>query len=224
MKAIIVDDEPRAIELLKSYLNHFSTIELAGTFRNALKALDFLQEEKVELILLDINMPHLSGIALSRMLDKKTNIVFTTAYAEYAVESYEVEALDYLLKPISLERFTKAINKALNVHQAAGQTEQELLLIKSGSKNYRVKTDDILYLAKDGNYMVYHLAQQKILAREPVAKALEKLPAQFLQIHKSYIININHVVYHEKGEVAVGGKLLPISASHQERFYSLFKK
>lgn len=113
MKAIIVDDEPKAIELIQSYLSHFSVIELVGTFRNGLKAFQFMSKEPVDLLFLDINMPHLSGISLSKMVSKNTKIIFTTAYPEYAVESYDVEAVDYLLKPISLERFSKTIGKLL---------------------------------------------------------------------------------------------------------------
>lgn len=103
MKAIIVDDEPRAIDLLKSYLEHFSSIELVATFRNGLKAYEYISKERVDLVFLDINMPHVSGISLSKMLPENLQVVFTTAYSEFAVESYEIQAIDYLVKPISLE-------------------------------------------------------------------------------------------------------------------------
>ncbi len=137
MKAIIVDDEPKAIELLKSYLKHFSSIELVGTFRNGLKAFEFMNQEAVDLIFLDINMPHLSGISLSKMIDTKTKIIFTTAYSEYAVESYEVEAIDYLLKPISLERFTKTMSKVLSTTPDTSERKSNTLMIKSGTKIFR---------------------------------------------------------------------------------------
>jgi two-component system, LytTR family, response regulator len=113
MKAIIVDDEPKAIELLQGYLLHFPQVELMSTFRNGLKALAYMQENPVDLVFLDINMPHLSGISLSKMLEKSIKVIFITAHAEYAPESYDVEAVDYLMKPVSFERFTKAIQKVL---------------------------------------------------------------------------------------------------------------
>ena len=113
MKAIIVDDEPRAIDLLKGYLRHFNQIEVAATFRNGLKAFEYLSSHPVDVMFLDINMPHISGISLSKMLPNHIKVIFTTAYSEYAVESYEIQAVDYLVKPISLERFTKTISRIL---------------------------------------------------------------------------------------------------------------
>ena len=113
MKAIIVDDEPKAIDLLKGYLAHFSSIELIASFRNGLKALEYCGKNRVDLVFLDINMPQLTGLSLSRMLPRETKVIFTTAHAEFAVDSYDVEAADYLLKPISLERFAKAIGKIM---------------------------------------------------------------------------------------------------------------
>ena len=117
MKAIIVDDEPNAIQLLSSYLSQFSRIELVGSFRNGIKALEFIQENKPDLIFLDINMPHINGISLAKIIDKSCKIIFTTAHSEHAVESYDIGSVDYLLKPISLERFTKAMGKILQLDE-----------------------------------------------------------------------------------------------------------
>jgi len=219
MKAIIVDDEPKAIELLKNYLTHFNAIELVGTFRNGLKAFEFLNTEKVDLIFLDINMPHLSGMSLSKMIKPEIRIIFTTAYSEFAVESYEVEAFDYLLKPISLERFTKTIQKLFSHHSPSPkqQEQKEVLMIKSGTKVYRVDPGDIFYLEKNGNYMLYHLESQKIMARESVAQALKVLPSFFLQTHKSFIINSEKVDYFNKEEVSIHSRLLPIGNAFKER-------
>lgn len=223
MKAIIIDDEPRAIDLLKGYLEQFDSITLAGTFRNGLKALAFLAENKTDLIFLDINMPHLSGMALSKMVSRDTRIIFTTAYSEYAVESYEVEAIDYLLKPISFERFSKAIAKVLQTAPNIPKPEDAIIMVKSGAKIYRVTVDDIYYLEKDGNYMTYHLEKQAILARESVAEALAVLPDYFIQIHKSYIVNSRKMDYFDKQEVAVLQRRLPIGTLYRERFLSLLQ-
>ncbi|MEZ4826160.1 MAG: LytTR family DNA-binding domain-containing protein [Bacteroidia bacterium] len=218
MKVIIVDDEPRAIGLLKDYLVHFSQVELVGTFRNGLKAAAYCNENKVDLIFLDINMPHLSGIALSRMLPKDIMIVFTTAYSEYAVESYELEVVDYLLKPISIERFSRTMLKITNSIKEDTPETKKHILIKSGSRIYQVLPSDILYLAKDGNYMTYYLGTQKIIARESVAEAMEALPEYFVQIHKSYIVNRDKIVYIDKDMVSVSGQNLPIGNAFRESF------
>lgn len=226
MKAIIVDDEPRAIELLKDYLRHFNTIDVVATFRNGLKAFEFLSSQKVDLVLLDINMPHISGISLSKMISPDTKIIFTTAYAEYAVESYEVEAADYLLKPISFERFAKAITKLMSneVSTKPGTTDYPVI-VKSGTKLYRIKPEDILYLQKDGNYMTYTLRDRQILARESIQEALDKLPDFFLQTHKSYIVNSASVNSLDKDQIDIEGKLIPLGPAYKERVSAyLFNK
>lgn len=215
MKAIIVDDEPKAIELLKNYLQHFSSIELVGTFRNGLKAFEFLSKETVDLIFLDINMPHISGISLSKMLPEKTNIIFTTAYSEYAVESYEIQAVDYLVKPISLERFTKSISRVLSSNMQFEEKENQLILIKSGTETYRLESGSILYLEKEGNYMNYHCFNQKILARETIQEALDKLPDNFIQTHKSYIVNVNNITSYTSNELSIGKEKVPISETYK---------
>ncbi|MCB0628354.1 MAG: LytTR family DNA-binding domain-containing protein [Saprospiraceae bacterium] len=225
MKAIIIDDEPKAISLLEKYLAHFPEIELAATFRNGLKALPFLQAEPVDLIFMDINMPHITGVSLARLLEGKAQVIFTTAYAEYAVESYELSAADYLLKPITFERFTKAILKVLPKETAVASVSatDHSILIKSGSKTYKVKADEIAYLEKDHNYMVYHLADKRIMARESTTEALEKLPDQFVQIHKSYIINLDKMAFFDKQEVSVMGRLLSLGGSYRDAFLARIK-
>jgi DNA-binding LytR/AlgR family response regulator len=218
MTAIIVDDEPMAINLLKGYLEHFSSIELIGTFRNALKAFEFINKEKVDVVFLDINMPHLSGLSFSKMIDPNTKIIFTTAYSEHAAESYEVNAIDYLLKPISLARFTKAMSKVLNQVTISQEklTNNQTLMIKSGTKIHQVESDQIFLLEKDGNYIHYHLTDQKIMARQSVAEALVNLPDHFLQIHKSYIVNVMKVDYIDRLEVSVNKTIIPLSPLYKE--------
>lgn len=212
MNAIIIDDEPKAIELLKSYIQHFRNISLTGTFRNGIRALEFLAENDVELIFLDINMPYLSGISLSKIINRKTKIIFTTAYSEYAVESYEVNAVDYLLKPISLERFTKAVEKVIKTKDPDENTSNNIS-IKSGKKLHIADPKDVMYLSKEGNYIVYHLLNQKIMARQSITEALNVLPDYFIQTHKSYIINMMKVEFVDKDDVSIMGNLIPIGAS-----------
>jgi DNA-binding LytR/AlgR family response regulator len=212
MKAIIVDDEPKAIQLITSYLEHFNIIELAATFRNGLKAFEYLSKEPIDLIFLDINMPHISGISLSKMLPENIKVIFTTAYSDYAVESYEIQEVDYLVKPISLERFIKSISRILTHNDSSNVDNKNIILVKSGSETFRIDSSLILFLEKDGNYMNYNFVSQKIMARETVQESLDKLPNNFIQTHKSYIVNTDKIVSFGKNNVNMMGKEnIPIS-------------
>ena len=215
MKAIIVDDEPKAIHLIKTYLEYFNSIDVVGTFRNGLKAFEYLSKEPVDLIFLDINMPHISGISLSKMLPEHIKVIFTTAYSEYAVESYEIQAVDYLVKPISLERFTKSVSRVIANNERTSTVDKTPILLKSGYETYRLQAAQILFLEKDGNYMTYHCVHQKILARETIQEALEKLPKAFLQTHKSYIVNVDKVLSYGSSELTVGKEKIPISDTYR---------
>lgn len=219
MKAIIVDDEPKAIELLKSYLQHFTGIELAGTFRNGLKAFEFLSKEPVDVVFLDINMPHISGISLSKMIGKDTKVIFTTAYADFAVESYEVQAVDYLLKPISLERFTNAVSKLLT-RKERPLKDTQVIPVKSGSTTHLIKADTILYLEKDGNYITYHTTSAKVIARASISEALEHLPDHFLQVQRSFIVNMNAISSVDTDTIQISETTIPIGASFKEALRS----
>jgi two-component system LytT family response regulator len=229
MKVLIVDDEPRAIELLTSYLNHFSDFEIVGTFRNGLKALEFLNTNTVDVVFLDINMPHLSGLSLSKMIDSNTDIVFTTAYSEHALESYDVNALDYLLKPISLERFSKTITKLIDKHEkmnaSSARSEQsaDTIFVKSGTETHQIKIVDINYLQKDGNYMYYFVNDKKIMARQSIAEALEGLTENFIQIQKSYIVNFLKIGSVSTNHVVIGDKQLPIGAQFKTVLFNKLK-
>ncbi len=218
MKVIIVDDEPKAIELIASYLKHFSNFELISTFRNGLKALEFLNTNMVDVVFLDINMPHLSGLSLSKMIGSKTEIVFTTAYSEHALESYDVNTIDYLLKPISLERFSKTITKLIDKYDKQHistvnipQTKHTIF-IKSGLDTHQIKIEDIEYLQKDGNYMFYFVNGKRIMARQSIAEALSHLTDDFIQIQKSYIVNFSKIDSVSSDAVSIGEHRIPIGS------------
>jgi DNA-binding LytR/AlgR family response regulator len=224
MKAIIIDDEPKAIELISSYLSHFNSIELVASFRNGLKAFEYISKQPVDLIFLDINMPHISGISLSKMLPKNVKIIFTTAYSEFAVESYEIQAIDYLMKPISLERFTKSISRVFSSNEQVTENKQKVILVKSGFETFRLLSKDILYLEKDGNYVNYHCVNQKIMARETIQESLDKLPDLFIQSHKSYIINTEKIVSYDKNFISIANDKIPISDSFRNQLFDLLEK
>ncbi len=221
MKVIIVDDEPKAIELIASYLKHFASFELVATFRNGLKALEFLNTTTVDVVFLDINMPHLSGLSLSKMIDPKTSIVFTTAYSEHALESYDVNTTDYLLKPISLERFSKTITKLIDNQDQQSNTipnnleESPTLFVKSGLETHQLQIADINYLQKDGNYMYYFVGDKKIMARQSIGEALETLPDNFIQIQKSYIVNFTKIESVSTSHVQIGTAQIPIGSQYK---------
>ena len=218
MKVIIVDDEPKAIALIASYLSHFSKFELVSTFRNGLKALEFLNTNPVDVVFLDINMPHLSGLSLSKMISPKTNTVFTTAYSEHALESYDVNAIDYLLKPISLERFSKTITKlsnkfdSTNIENANERSESKTIFVKSGLETHQIQLDAIEYLQKDGNYMNYFMNGKKIMGRQSIAEALSHLNDNFFQIQKSYIVNFSKIESISTDFVVIGNTNIPIGS------------
>jgi DNA-binding LytR/AlgR family response regulator len=221
MKAIIVDDEPKAIELIKSYLQHFKQVELVSTFRNGLKAFEFLNSNDIDLIFLDINMPHISGISLSKMIDKDVKIIFTTAYSEYAAESYEVAAIDYLLKPVTLERFMLAMGKLMNSGMDTISKKQSFLWIKSGNKTYKLSVDEILYLKKDGNYITYYTGESEIIARESISDALARLPQNFCRVHKSYIINAHEITAYDRDSIFISENIIPIGISYKQDLKSI---
>ena len=229
MKVIIVDDEPRAIELIASYLEHFSSFELVATFRNGLKALEFLNTNSIDVVFLDINMPHLSGLSLSKMIDSKTDIIFTTAYSEHALESYEVNTLDYLLKPISLERFSKTITKLIDKHEERNTSSKlvketsSVIFVKSGLETHQIKLDDIAYLQKDGNYIYYYVAEKKIMARQSIGDALKNLPENFSQIQKSYIVNFAKIDSVSSDYIVIGNNKIPIGSQFKSFVMSKLK-
>ena len=227
MKTIIIDDEPKAIELLKSYLKHFSKFELKATFRNGLKALEFLNTNSVDVVFIDINMPHLNGLSLAKMIDSKTSIIFTTAYAEHALESYDVNAVDYLLKPISLSRFSKTVSKLIDKNSKeiieAESLNNEVIYIKSGLETHQIKLSEINYLKKDGNYLNYILSSKKIIARQTITEALTILTGDYIQIHKSYIINPKKVSSFTTDYVVINGEKIPIGAQYKKPLISKFK-
>lgn len=214
MRAIIIDDEPRAISLLEKYLGHFEHIQVARTFRNGFKALEYLSGHAADLVFLDINMPHLSGISISKMLDKETQIIFTTAHSEYALESYEVQAVDYLLKPISFERFTQAMGK-VTWKQGEQFNPPNHIIVKSGSRLHRIDPENIIYLEKDGNYITYYLTNDKVLGRATVEEAMKGLPEYFVRVHKSFIVNANYVSSIERSTLFAGKTEIPVGASFQ---------
>lgn len=233
MKCIAIDDEPLALELISGYIQKTPHLEFVAAFTNPFDAMSFLLKTPVDMVFIDINMPELSGIELLKALPVLPKIIFTTAYSEYGAESYELNAVDYLMKPIKYDRFLKGVNKAADFSSSkkedssvAADTEKkrESVLIKSGLKTYKIATDDIYYIEAAGNYMTLYTVKAKIMTLLPMSDILKMLPAkQFIRIHKSYIISFKHIEIIEKGMVVINKKQIPIGITYREQFLGIIK-
>jgi len=234
VSCIIIDDEPAAIEVLADFADRTPNLSLLRTFRDPLQALSFLRDTKVDLIFLDINMPELNGMELLKVLMHQPLVVFTTAYSEYAIESYEKNAIDYLLKPITFERFLTAVNKSqsrlLNTPPEASNTSQttsaneDIIYLKSGPKTHRIALNDVRYLEKDGHYISFFLGDKKVVARLSMKDVFEVIPkTSFIQVHKSYIVSIAFVETIERHQIKIEGTYIPIGKTYRKAVHEFFK-
>ena len=220
LKAIAIDDEPIALEVVKSLSSKIAFIKLLNCFTNAFKAIDFLEQVKVDLIFLDIKMPDISGIDFLKSLSNPPIIIFTTAYSEHAVQSFELDAIDYLLKPFSLSRFLKACNKANEQFLLRNKTivqSQKLaaIFIKSGYEIIKVEPETILYAESGGNYVQFVLENRKIASRLTMSETEALLPApDFIRVHRSYIVSKKHIQKMNRKSIWIKQTELPIGAAY----------
>jgi len=225
MKAIAIDDEPIALEIIKSHATKVPFLELKAEFTDAFKALEYLQKENVDLIFLDIKMPDISGIEFFKSLSKKPLVIFTTAYTEHAVTSFELDAVDYLLKPFSLSRFIKGCNKAYELYNFRNNASgTDHLFIKTGYEQVKVFYDDILYLEATGNYVTFVLKDKNVLSRSTFIEAINLLPAdKFVRIHRSYMVALNKINKVEKKQITINNITLPVSDVFSEDLNTALK-
>lgn len=228
LKCIIIDDEPLAIDLLKSYVLKTSYLELVGTFNSALAAISTINERQIDLLFLDINMPQINGLEFSKTIHASTRIIFTTAYDQYAVEGFRVNALDYLLKPINYTDFLQATNKALEWFKMANISHSTTsIFIKSGYRMEKIDFDNILYIENQKDYVKFHLESQK----EPISSLMsmqsleEKLPSKlFMRVHRSFIVNLNKIKTIERNCIVFGKEYIPVSESYKNKFMDFLNK
>lgn len=222
LHCIAVDDEPLALEVIKRFADKIPALELMETFQNPIEAVTFIKGHPVDLVFLDIQMPDLSGLQFMNTLPDKPMVIFTTAYSDYAIESYEVEAVDYLLKPILFDRFHLAVNKALNKIEESGteiKSEEDFMFIKSDTRIFKINYNDILYIEGMRDYIAVHTPKQRILTLMSMTRMLDKLPKRrFMRVHKSYIIGIGHIHMIQNNRVLINQKEIPISNSYKEQF------
>ncbi len=230
IKCLIVDDEPLAITVLKEFLEKIPQLELVNTCADALQAFQILSQEKIDLVFLDIEMPGLNGIDFIKSLANPPSIILTTAYREYAMESYEIEVVDYLLKPISFSRFFKAINKYLKsinivaVEQVVEQkTSQGSIYVYSNKKNIKVYLEEILYIESLKDYVRIHTSQQQIISKDTISRYEELLPNSFLRVHRSFIINKEKISAFTQHDIEIGEQEIPIGSSYKKKVIELLK-
>lgn len=242
LKILIVDDEYHARKLLSEYVSKLSFLDLTGTVSNVFEAMNYLRRDKTDILLLDIQMPEITGLEFARSLKNPPAIIFTTAYSEYAVESYELDVVDYLLKPIAFPRFLQAINKVIErrgskipseaIHtpatpalQSPADHEEESLVIKSGHKFFRINHSELIYIEGQREYVTFHTTRQRITTLFSLKELEEKLPSgQFIRIHKSYIVSIKRIESIEKNILQIAGEKLPIGGSYKENLMALFER
>lgn len=222
---LIVDDEPIAIRVIKTHLSEFKNLRLVGECSHAIEAIEVLSKTKVDLIFLDIQMPQITGVEFLKNLNHPPKVIFTTAYRDYAIEAFELDVVDYLLKPISLLRFSKAINRFYQrVNETASssatdwnQSQQaEHLFVKADKKLHKILFNELIYLESYGDYVLVHTEKGKITVKERISQLEEQLPnRRFMRVHRSYIISIDKVSSLLPGLVELGSHKIPIGRSYK---------
>lgn len=233
LRTIAIDDEPLALSLLSDYISKTPFLELAGKFDNPLDALEFLRKESVDLLLIDIQMPDLTGTEFVRSLESSPKVIFTTAYPQYAIEGFKLNATDYLLKPFSYDEFLKAVQKAQKQTELeAGaativEANNQFLFLKSEYKIRRINFNDILYIEGLKDYIkVFIKGEQKPILSLNSIKALEqKLPDdRFMRVHRSFIVNLDQIDTIERSRIVFGKEYIPISDQYKEKFQAYLDK
>lgn len=222
LKCIAIDDEPLALTLIKKYALRVPSLNLVNTFEDAITGAEYLNNHEIDLLFVDVEMPDITGIDLVRSLTHKPMVIFITAYKKFAYEGYELEAIDYLLKPVDFERFAKAVDKALDYyqykHNSKKETAEDSLYVYSEYRMVKINLQDIEYIESMEDYIKIHLLQGKpVLTLMPLKKVLEKLPAaQFKRIHRSYAVSIDKVRSIQNRKVYLTDIQLPISDSYAD--------
>jgi DNA-binding LytR/AlgR family response regulator len=222
-KCIIVEDEPLAQDVIETYLSNIPEMELAGKFDNAIKAFQFLRKNKADLMFLDIQMPQLNGIDFLKTMKNAPPVIFTTAFRDYALEGFDLNVVDYLLKPISLERFLKAIDKFYSSIQAVQpdykltpNATDEHIYVASERKQIKVLLNDILYLESMKDYVVIYKTDSKIITKNTLSHFEQILPSNaFLRIHRSYIVAVSKILSVTKSSIGIGKKELVIGKRYK---------
>ena len=231
---LIIDDEPIAIRVIKNHLAAFPDFKIVAECNNAIEAMPVLSKEKIDLLFCDIQMPQITGVDFIRSLSHPPRVILTTAYREYAIEAFELNVVDYLLKPISFERFTKAISKFMEteshkpnqavIQQESSNTTPEYIFLKADKKHYKVNLNDILYFESLGDYVMAFTHDKKIVTKERLSHLAASLPAgRYMQIHRSYIVSISKIESVGPGFIEINKKKLPVGRSYKPELLKLLE-
>jgi two-component system LytT family response regulator len=232
MKCVIIDDEPLAVDVVKEFLSKIEIVELVATFNNAIDAISFINDSKIDLIFLDIEMPQFSGIEFLKSLERKPMVIFTTAYSDYAVEGFDIGAIDYLVKPIPFHRFFKAVLRAkqmleplINIPSPilpTLKTPIDFIFVKAEYENIKLNLSDIIYIEGLKDYVKIHTSNGKFILTLNSLKKFEEslLENNFFRIHRSYIVNLKHIKSIQKNKVIIMEKRIPIGENYKAEFYN----
>ncbi|MFD2540797.1 LytR/AlgR family response regulator transcription factor [Lacinutrix gracilariae] len=231
INCLIVDDEAIAREIIATHLSKIDNINVIASCSNAMEAFNTISNHTIDLVFLDINMPEISGISFAKSINKDIKIIFTTAYRDYAVEGFELQAVDYLLKPIPFERLLKAVNTYFEVYsKAKAESPKEIetvdfMFVRSERRMLKVDFEAILYIESYSDYIKIHLANETIVTRETISAIEAKLPSnKFLRIHRSFIISLQSITSFTNEHVTIKEKALPISRSYKKEVLALLEK
>ncbi len=236
IRCLIIDDKPLAIDLLAEYTRKIPFLELIMTTTNPVEGLSIVREQQIDLIFLDMQMPELTGLEFIKIAGKQCKVILITAYAKYALEGFEHDVVDYLLKPVAFDRFYRAAGKALKLLENDSKTAPEekliaftgenkpaaYLFIKTEHRIQKVNLSDILFVEGLQNYIALHTTEGRILSLQPLKKIQEQLPPkEFVRVHKSYIVSLRHIATIERGRISIGDNIVPVGDNYREKFYQL---
>lgn len=222
---LIVDDEPIAVRIIKNHLSEFKNLKLAGECSNAIEAIEFLSRYKTDLIFLDIQMPQITGVEFLKSLSQNPKVIFTTAYRDYAIDAFELDVVDYLLKPISLVRFSKAVNRFYqrmqvmsSYHPASPEDAQTgYLFLKADKKYHKVLLSDIQFVESFGDYLILHAENNRLTIKMRISEMEAQLPKdQFLRVHRGFIVSLNKITALQPGLIEIGKQKIPIGRSYKD--------
>jgi two-component system LytT family response regulator len=215
LKCVVVDDEPMAREILEIYIAKTPKLDLIASCKNAAEAIFILQDNEVDVFFLDINMPEITGLSLAKIINQKSQIIFTTAYREYAIDGFILNVVDYLLKPISFDRFLQAVQKVAQSEIIENNTD--FMFVRSDRKMVKIDFNTILYIESLSDYVKIFTSEKTIVVRETITSLEEKLPVKkFIRIHRSFIISLQNITSYTNEFIEINQKALPISRSYKE--------
>ncbi len=239
LKCIAVDDEPLALDIIADYVSKIPFLELVMRTENPIEAMQLVQEGNIDIVFLDIQMPELTGIQFLKIAGNKASYILTTAYSQYALESYDLNVSDYLLKPIAFDRFYKAVEKVRNQNQkqtivstapaaevvvapTSTTTKQDFIFVKTEHKIQKIQLDDILYIEGLKDYVSIFTKTERVITLQNMKKMEETLPkGSFIRVHKSYIIAVDKIESIERSRIAIAGKIIPVGDTYREAFFRL---